>query len=89
MRFGCVFGNVVLGETWACSTGACACAVASVLNAKADRDVTVHLRGGDLHIFWDEYGRGFYGKGRLLLFLTEPSKSDIIWYWTFQNKKQT
>ena len=41
------------GETWACGTGACACAGASVLNAKTDRDVTVHLRGGDLHIFWD------------------------------------
>ena len=41
------------GETLACGTGACACAVASVLTGKADRDVTVHLRGGDLHVFWD------------------------------------
>lgn len=42
------------GETWACGTGACASAVASVLNGKADRDVTIHLRGGDLKILWDE-----------------------------------
>ena len=40
------------GETWACGTGACAAAVAAVLNHKADRRVTVHLRGGDLDIEW-------------------------------------
>lgn len=42
------------GETWACGTGACAVAVACVLNGKTDRDVLVHLRGGDLNIHWDE-----------------------------------
>lgn len=40
------------GETWACGTGACAVAVASVLNGYADENVpvTVHLKGGDLII---------------------------------------
>ena len=40
------------GETWACGTGACAVAVAAVLNGYADMDtpITVHLRGGDLEI---------------------------------------
>ncbi len=40
------------GETWACGTGACAAAVAAVLNGYADMNtpVTVHLRGGDLTI---------------------------------------
>ena len=40
------------GETWACGTGACAAAVAGVLNGHcgAGEDVTVHLRGGDLTI---------------------------------------
>lgn len=42
------------GETWACGTGACATVVACVLNGKTERDVTVHLRGGDLTIFWNE-----------------------------------
>lgn len=42
------------GETFACGTGACATAVAAVLNSLTDRDVTLHLRGGDLHIHWDE-----------------------------------
>lgn len=42
------------GETMACGTGACATAVAAVLTGRAGRDVTVHLRGGDLRIRWDE-----------------------------------
>ena len=41
------------GETMACGTGACATAVAAVLTGRAGREVTVHLRGGDLHIKWD------------------------------------
>lgn len=40
------------GETWACGTGACAAAVAAVLNKKAERRATIHLRGGDLEIEW-------------------------------------
>lgn len=43
------------GETLACGTGACAVAVASVLNGlvDGDRPVTVKLLGGDLQIFWN------------------------------------
>jgi len=39
-------------ETLACGTGACATAVAGVLNGKTGRKVTVHLAGGDLLIEW-------------------------------------
>lgn len=42
------------GETWACGTGACAAAVACAVNEKTERNVTVHLKGGDLKINWDE-----------------------------------
>jgi diaminopimelate epimerase len=42
------------GETMACGTGACAATVASALNGKTDRAVTVHLLGGDLEIEWAE-----------------------------------
>lgn len=42
------------GETLACGTGACATAVAGVLNGLTDRDVDIILRGGTLHIHWDE-----------------------------------
>ena len=40
------------GETWACGTGACASAVAAVLNGycKRNEDITVKLLGGDLTI---------------------------------------
>ena len=41
------------GETWACGTGACATAVAAMLNGLAKNPVTVKLNGGDLLIDWD------------------------------------
>lgn len=41
------------GETMACGTGACAAAVAAAVLAKTGNSVTVHLRGGDLHIHYD------------------------------------
>ena len=40
------------GETLACGTGACATAVAAVLNHKTEGEVTVQLLGGDLQISW-------------------------------------
>ncbi|MCD7812451.1 MAG: diaminopimelate epimerase [Lachnospiraceae bacterium] len=42
------------GETLACGTGACAVAVACILNKWTDNEVTVKLRGGDLRIAWDQ-----------------------------------
>ena len=42
------------GETLACGTGACATAVASAITGRTGRDITVHLRGGDLNIKWGE-----------------------------------
>lgn len=41
------------GETLACGTGACAVAVASILNGYTENNVTVRLLGGDLDIVWD------------------------------------
>ena len=40
------------GETLACGTGACAAAVAAIYHGLTDRQVTVHLPGGDLMIQW-------------------------------------
>lgn len=42
------------GETLACGTGACASAVAGVLNNLVDRKVNVKLPGGTLKIKWDK-----------------------------------
>lgn len=42
------------GETMACGTGACAVAVACILNGLTEDKVTVKLLGGDLQIEWDK-----------------------------------
>lgn len=41
------------GETLACGTGACAAAVASILNGLTEDKVTVKLPGGDLEVWWN------------------------------------
>lgn len=51
------------GETLACGTGACASAVACVLNGKTGRRVRVHLKGGDLDIYWDEKSGSVFMRG--------------------------
>ena len=53
------------GETLACGTGACAVAVASILNGHVDGDksVTVKLLGGDLQIFWNRQENLVYMTG--------------------------
>lgn len=53
------------GETLACGTGACAVAVASVLNGYTEEHVLVHLLGGDLKIFWD--------REKNLVYMTGPA----------------
>jgi diaminopimelate epimerase len=47
------------GETLACGTGACASAVAGVLANLTERNVLVHLRGGDLQLEWAKSGEVF------------------------------
>lgn len=42
------------GETLACGTGACASAVACVLNGLTEDEITLHLLGGDLSVRWDQ-----------------------------------
>lgn len=54
------------GETLACGTGACAVAVASILNNLTDTRVTVKLLGGDLLIEWD--------REKNHVFMTGPAK---------------
>ena len=53
------------GETLACGTGACAVAVASILNGHVDgeKPVTVKLLGGDLEIFWNRQENLVYMTG--------------------------
>ncbi len=42
------------GETLACGTGACASAVACILNGLTEDEITLHLLGGDLIVRWDQ-----------------------------------
>lgn len=51
------------GETLACGTGACAAAVACILNGYTGRSVDVELRGGVLHVDWDEASGHVYMSG--------------------------
>ena len=52
------------GITQACGTGACATAVAAILNNKATDRATIAMDGGDLEIEWDGQGH---------LFMTGPA----------------
>lgn len=54
------------GETLACGTGACATAVASILNGLTEDEVTVKLLGGELIIKWDRETN--------LVYMTGPAK---------------
>ncbi|MGI6007036.1 MAG: diaminopimelate epimerase [Ruminococcus sp.] len=51
------------GETMACGTGACAVAVACVVNGRTGREVTVELLGGKLKIHWCEEDGHVYMTG--------------------------
>ncbi|HEY0868250.1 MAG TPA: diaminopimelate epimerase [Fimbriimonas sp.] len=60
------------GITLACGTGACACAVAAVETGRADRNVLIHLPGGDLEIEYQEDGR---------VFMTGPAETVFSGVW--------
>ena len=51
------------GETWACGTGACACAFVSMLNGYVDNEVEVEMRGGSVIIRYDETNGHIYMTG--------------------------
>ena len=55
------------GETLACGTGCCAVAVACVLNGLTENEVTVHVLGGKLKIFWD--------RNENLVYMTGPAET--------------
>ncbi len=51
------------GETLACGTGACGALVAAVLTGRAQREATLHLKGGDLKIHWSQLDNHVYMTG--------------------------
>ncbi|SEN30401.1 diaminopimelate epimerase [Lihuaxuella thermophila] len=52
-----------VGQTFACGSGACATVVAGVLTNKLNRRAVVHLKGGDLHIEWNQDDNHVYMTG--------------------------
>lgn len=58
------------GETFACGTGACAAAVAAVVNGycKRESEITVHLVGGDLFITYTADGTVYMRGGATTVF---------------------
>ena len=61
------------GETQACGTGACASAVAGVLTGLSERNVLIHLPGGDLRLEWAEAGE---------VYMTGPAVEVYEGIWT-------
>lgn len=61
------------GETQACGTGACASAVAGVLTERSERNVLIHLPGGDLRLEWADSDE---------VFMTGPAVEVYQGVWT-------
>lgn len=55
------------GETLACGTGCCATVVACVLNGLTEEDVTVHVLGGEIEVFWN--------RKENLVYMTGPAET--------------
>lgn len=51
------------GETLACGTGACAALAACVLNGLTGREIDIELKGGVLHVRWDQASNHVYMSG--------------------------
>jgi diaminopimelate epimerase len=51
------------GETLACGTGACAAAVAAILNGHTERKISIRLLGGELEIEWRKNDNRVYMTG--------------------------
>ncbi len=63
------------GETLACGTGAIASCVASILNKKTERSITVSLPGGDLETEWTEDNKTYISGPAEFVFTGEWNES--------------
>lgn len=66
------------GETMACGTGACATVMAAVEKGLTDRQVTVHMLGGDLLVRIDEDGE---------VYMTGPATEVFRGIYTWEEKQ--
>jgi len=63
------------GETLACGTGACACAVAAALEGRTSKKVCVSLLGGELGVSWREDNR---------VYLTGPARETFTGVYHYE-----
>ena len=67
------------GVTLACGTGACAAAVSAMWHGWTERDVIVHLPGGDLEIRWETNTQSVY--------MTGPATEVFRGIYTWEDKR--
>lgn len=67
------------GVTLACGTGACAAAVSAMWHGWTERDVIVHLPGGDLEIRWE--------KDKQSVYMTGPATEVFRGIYTWEDKR--
>ena len=67
------------GLTLACGTGACAAAVAAMWHGWAERNIVVHLPGGDLDIAWETDAQA--------VFMTGPATEVFRGEYTWEDKQ--
>ena len=67
------------GETLACGTGACAAAVAAVINGlcKRQSEIYISASGGELSVLWSESGTVYLSGGACEVFSGEVSEIDF------------
>lgn len=65
------------GETLACGTGACATAVACVLNGLTEEEITVKLLGGELRVRWDRKENTVYMTGPAAVVFEGTAELDL------------
>jgi diaminopimelate epimerase len=65
------------GETLACGTGASAVCVAGVLTGRTDRNVLIHLPGGDLELHWADNNH---------VYMTGPAVEVFSGQWNDQSQ---
>lgn len=65
------------GETLACGTGACATAVACVLNGLTEEEITVKLLGGELRVRWDRKENTVYMAGPAAIVFEGTAELDL------------
>ena len=75
------------GETLACGTGCCATAVACILNGYTEDEVTVHVLGGDIRVFWNREENVVYIDGLMThdFYATLTDKKIIVEKYKIKN----